>query len=62
MVYNYFSVYFLYYKYSDIMNALLSIILYTIFGLIGIFLFKKINFTKEIFSKKQNAIYSSIFF
>lgn len=62
MVYNYYSVYFLYYKYSDIMNALLSIILYTLFGLIGIFLFKKINFTKEIFSKKQNAIYSSIFF
>jgi len=40
----------------------MSLILYTLFGLIGIFLFKKINFTKEIFSKRQTAIYSSIFF
>ena len=39
-----------------------SIILYAIFGLIGIFLLKKINFVKKNFSSKQNIIYLSIFF
>ena len=43
-------------------EMLFSIILYAIFGLMGIFLFKRINFTKEILSKKQNAIYSSIYY
>ena len=39
-----------------------SIILYAIFGLIGIFLLKKINFFKKNFISKQNIIYLSIFF
>ena len=41
---------------------IVSIIVYTIFGLIGIFLLKKINFVKKNFSSKQNIIYLSIFF
>ena len=41
---------------------ILSIIIYAIFGLIGIFLLKKINFVKKNFSSKQNIIYLSIFF
>ena len=41
---------------------ILSIIFYTICGLIGIFLLKKINFVKKTFNNKQNIIYLSIFF
>jgi len=41
---------------------LVSIILYAIFGLIGIFASKKINFVKKNFKNKQNIIYLSIFF
>jgi hypothetical protein len=41
---------------------ILSIIIYAIFGLIGIFLLKKISFVKKNFSSKQNIIYLSIFF
>ena len=48
------------------MNAMiliiLSIITYAIFGLIGIFASKKINFVKKNFKSKQNSIYLSIFF
>ena len=40
----------------------ISIILYTIFGLIGIFSSKKISFVKKTFKNKQNIIYLSIFF
>ena len=42
--------------------VIISIILYTVFGLIGIFLSKKINFVKKNFKNKQNIIYLSIFF
>ena len=42
--------------------TILSIIFYTIYGLIGIFLLKKINFVKKTFNNKQNIIYLSIFF
>ena len=41
---------------------IISIILYTIFGLIGIFASKKISFVKKNFKNKQNIIYLSIFF
>ena len=41
---------------------ILSIILYTIFGLIGIFSSKKIKFVRKNFKDKQNIIYLSIFF
>ena len=41
---------------------IVSIILYTLFGLIGIFLLKKINFVKKTFNNKQNIIYLSVFF
>ena len=41
---------------------ILSIIFYTIYGLIGIFLLKKINFVEKTFNNKQNIIYLSIFF
>ena len=43
-------------------DIIISLILYTLFGLIGIFLFKRINFTKNIFNKKQSAIYLSIYY
>ena len=43
-------------------SMIVSIILYAIFGLIGIFLLKKINFVKKNFGSKQNIIYLSIFF
>ena len=43
-------------------DVILSLIIYTIFGLIGIFLLKKINFVKKTFNNKQNIIYLSIFF
>jgi len=63
MLHIYYSVYFFQFEYSEIMiEVLLIIILYTLFGLIGIFLFKNIIFTKEIFSKQQNGIISSICF
>tara|TARA_B110001452_G_C14999731_1_gene349508 strand:- start:196 stop:558 length:363 start_codon:yes stop_codon:yes gene_type:complete len=39
-----------------------SLIIYAIFGLIGIFLLNKIKFVKKNFSNKQNIIYLSIFF
>ena len=42
-------------------DILLSIILYGIFGLLGIHLFKKIDFFKKI-TNKQNTIYISIFY
>ena len=42
--------------------TILSIIFYTIYGLIGIFLLKKINFVKKTFNNKQIIIYLSIFF
>ncbi len=45
-----------------IIDIIISIILYTIFGLIGIFASKKINFVKKNFKNKQNIIYLSIFF
>ena len=41
---------------------ILSILIYTVFGLIGIFLLKKINFVKNTFKNKQNVIYLSIYF
>tara|TARA_Y100000389_G_scaffold140101_1_gene137908 strand:- start:391 stop:738 length:348 start_codon:yes stop_codon:yes gene_type:complete len=41
---------------------IISIIIYAIFGLVGIFLLKKINFVKKNFGSKQNIIYLSIFF
>jgi hypothetical protein len=44
------------------MIYIFSCILYALFGLIGIFLLKRINFTKNIFNKKQNIIYLSIFY
>jgi len=44
------------------MAVFLSIFLYGIFGLIGIFLLTKINFIKKYFSNQQNIIYLSIFF
>ena len=40
----------------------LSILLYTIFGLIGIFASKKIKFIQKNFYIKQNLIYLSIFY
>ena len=40
----------------------LSILLYTIFGLIGIFASKKIKFIQKNFHIKQNLIYLSIFY
>ena len=43
-------------------DIIVSCIIYTLFGLIGIFLLKRINFTKKIFNKKQNIIYLSIFY
>ena len=43
-------------------DMVVSFIIYTLFGLIGIFLLKRINFTKKIFNKKQNIIYLSIFY
>ena len=43
-------------------DVILSLIIYIIFGLIGIFLLKKINFVKKTFNNKQNIIYLSIFF
>ena len=43
-------------------DIIISLILYTLFGLIGILLFKRINFTKNIFNKKQSAIYLSIYY
>ena len=49
------------YKFNMI-YIFISIILYTIFGLIGIFSAKKINFVKKNFKSKQNSIYLSIFF
>ena len=39
-----------------------SLIIYAIFGLIGIFLLNKIKFVEKNFSNKQNIIYLSIFF
>ena len=45
-----------------IIYIIISCIGYTLFGLIGIFLLKRINFTKNIFNKKQNIIYLSIFY
>ena len=45
-----------------IIDLIISIILYAIFGLIGIFASKKINFVKKNFKSKQNIIYLSIFF
>tara|TARA_Y100000590_G_scaffold193233_1_gene219596 strand:+ start:286 stop:642 length:357 start_codon:yes stop_codon:yes gene_type:complete len=41
---------------------ILSVIIYTLFGVIGIFAAKKINFIKKNFKNKQNIIYLSIFF
>ena len=41
---------------------IISIIIYTIYGLIGIYSSKKINFVKKNFKNKQNIIYLSIFF
>ena len=49
------------YKFNMI-YIFISIILYTIFGLIGIFSSKKISFVKKTFKNKQNIIYLSIFF
>ena len=49
------------YKFNMI-YIFISIILYTIFGLIGIFASKKISFVKKNFKNKQNIIYLSIFF
>ena len=43
-------------------DIIISLILYTLFGLIGIFLLKKINFVKQTFNNKKNIIYLSIFF
>ena len=43
-------------------DLIISIIVYALFGLIGIFLLKKINFVKKTFNNKQNIIYLSIFF
>ena len=43
-------------------DSIVSVIIYTLFGLIGIFLLKKINFVKKNFNNKQNIIYLSIFF
>jgi Na+/melibiose symporter-like transporter len=43
-------------------DIIISLIPYTLFGLIGILLFKRINFTKNIFNKKQSAIYLSIYY
>ena len=43
-------------------DVILSLIIYIIFGLIGIFLLKKINFVKKTFNNKQNIIYLSVFF
>ena len=45
-----------------IIDLIISIVLYAIFGLIGIFASKKINFVKKNFKSKQNIIYLSIFF
>jgi hypothetical protein len=43
-------------------NVILSIILYTIFGLIGIYGLSKILFIKKNFENKQNVIYLLIFY
>ena len=40
----------------------LSILLYTIFGFVGIFASKKIKFIQKNFYRKQNLIYLSIFY
>ncbi len=40
----------------------LSILLYTIFGFVGIFASKKIKFVQKNFYIKQNLIYLSIFY
>ena len=45
-----------------IFSIIISIILYAIFGLIGIFFLKKINFVKKNFNNQQNIVYLSIFF
>ena len=44
------------------MTAILSLVIYTIFGFLGIFVSKKIKFIKKNFKKKQNLIYLSIFY
>ena len=44
------------------LNIILSIILYAVFGFIGIYGLNKISFFKKHFQKKQNAIYLMIYY
>ena len=44
------------------LDIILSIIIYAVFGFIGIYGLNKISFCKKHFQKKQNAIYLTIFY
>jgi hypothetical protein len=44
------------------LDIILSIILYSVFGFIGIYGLNKISFFKKHFQKKQNAIYLTIYY
>ena len=44
------------------LDIIFSIVLYAIFGFVGIYGFSKISFVKKNFGSKQNAIYLTIFY
>ena len=43
-------------------DMLISVVIYAIFGFVGIFLFKRIEFTKNFFNNRNIVIFLSIFY